>query len=125
MNAPLQLSIPKFVLQILNNLYDVERKLALHGDAAGVQRNIERIKDTLADEKLFYEDPMGQSFSETRTDIEASIAGESTEDLRVTEVIKPIIRYGDPEYSRVVQKGIVVVRSRTCESAGNQEGAQQ
>jgi hypothetical protein len=125
MNAPLQLSLPKFVLQTLNHLYEVERKLALHGDAAGVLRNIERIKDAFADEKLFYEDPMGQAFSETRADLEASIAGEGTENLRVTEVIKPIVRYGDAAYSRVVQKGIVVVRSQTAEAEGNQKGKQQ
>lgn len=124
MNAPLQLVIPKFVLQVLNHLYDAERKLLLHGDPAGVLRNVERIKDAFASEKLFYEDPMGQPFSETRADLEASIAGEGTDNLCVTEVIKPVIRYGEPEYSRVIQKGIVVVRSKAAE-AGNQEGEQQ
>lgn len=124
MNAPLQISIPKFVLQTLNHLYDAERKLALHGDPGCVLRNIERIKDAFAEERLFYEDPMGQSFNETRSDLEASIAGEGTEDLHVTEVIKPVIRYGGPEYSRVIQKGIVVVRASTVE-AGNQQGEQE
>lgn len=125
MNTPLQISIPRFVLQTLNHLYEAERKLAIHGDPGGVMRNIERIKSALADEKLFYEDPMGQPFSETRTDLEASIAGESTEDLHVTEVIKPVIRYGEPEYSKVIQKGIVVVRSKTAEAGSTQEGDQQ
>jgi hypothetical protein len=124
MNAPLQLSIPKFVLQTLNHLYDAERKLTLHGDPGGALRNIERIKDAFAEEKLFYEDPMGQPFNETRADLEASIAGEGTENLHVTEVIKPVIRYGEPAYSRVIQKGIVVVRSKTGET-GNQAGEQQ
>lgn len=124
MNVPMQLSIPKFVLQTLNHLYDAERKLALHGDPGGVLRNIERIKDAFADEKLFYEDPMGQPFNETRADLEASIAGEGTEHLHVTEVIKPVIRYGEPSYSRVIQKGIVVVRSMATD-ASNQEGEQQ
>jgi len=124
MNAPLQLSIPKFVLQTLNHLYDAERKLTQHGDPGGALRNIERIKDAFAEEKLFYEDPMGQPFNETRADLEASIAGEGTENLHVTEVIKPVIRCGAPAYSRVIQKGIVVVRSRTA-GAGNQVGEEQ
>ncbi len=68
---------------------------------------------------------MGQPFNETRADLEASIAGEGTENLRVTEVIKPIIRYGEPAYSRVIQKGIVVVRSQTAEPTSGQEGEQQ
>lgn len=132
MNSSMQISIPKFLLQTLNHLYDMERKLALHGDAAGVLRNIERIKESIAEEKLFYEDPMGVAFNETRVDLEASIAGEGTDDLRVTEVIKPIIRYGEPHYSKVIQKGIVVVRTQVTPPAaapapeqGKQEGEQQ
>lgn len=112
MNQPGIVELPKVVLLTLNQLFDMERKLALHGDGAGVMRNVERLKDAFAAELLFYEDPTGQSFSETRTDLEASIAGEGTENLVVSEVIKPVIRHGDKSYSRVVQKGIVVVQSR-------------
>lgn len=112
MTSPMQISVPRFLLQTLNHLYDMERKLALHGDAAGVLRNIERIKDSISEEKLFFEDPMGQMFNETRVDLEASIAGEGAENLYVTEVIKPIIRFGDLHYSKVIQRGIVVVRAR-------------
>jgi hypothetical protein len=46
---------------------------------------------------------MGQAFNETRTDLEASIAGAGAEDLVVVEVIKPIVRIGEPALSRVVQ----------------------
>jgi len=59
---------------------------------------------------------LGQSYNETRMDLEASIAGASTENLFVTEVIKPIIRQclreGHLEKTRVIQNGIVVVESR-------------
>lgn len=104
--------VPKWVLNTLNHLYEIERKLALHGDPASISRNVERIKDNFADEGLFYEDPIGQSFSETRTDLEASISGESSDDLVVTEVVKPIVRVGKSDFSRVVQRGIVVVKGR-------------
>lgn len=111
MSYPSGIEIPKFASNTLNHLYEIERKLNLHGDPASIQRNVDRIKASFKDEKLFYEDPMGQSFNETRTDLEASISGESTENLVVVEVIKPIIRAGEQSYSRVVQKGIVVVKS--------------
>ena len=116
MSQPGYLELPKVLLQTLNQLYDIERKLALHGDGAGILRNIERLKDAFAADHLFYEDPMGQPFNETRADLDASIAGESTENLVVAEVIKPVIRHGDKSYSRVIQKGIVVVRSRDAEA---------
>lgn len=104
--------VPKWALHVLNNLYDIERKLAGHSDPGNIKRNMERIKNAFEDGKLFYDDPMGQDFNETRTDLEASITGTGTENLVVVEVIKPIVRFGDRALSRVMQKGIVIVQSR-------------
>lgn len=110
--------VAKWTLTVLNNLYEIERKLSMHGDSGNAKRNVERIKQTLLVEGLlFYEDPLGQPFNETRTDLEATISGLSTTNLVVAEVIKPIIRFGKPEFSRVVQKGIVVVQGREEGSA--------
>lgn len=103
--------VPKWALMLLNNLYEIEKKLIIHSDSGNAMRNVEKIKDIMSGEQLFYEDPINQPFKETRTDLDATISGESTENLVVTEVIKPIIRYGSDQYSRVVQKGIVVVES--------------
>ena len=96
--------IPKWVLGILNQLYEVEQKLGRHGDPANALRNISKIKDILEEGGLFFEDPMGQPFKETRSDLEATISGAGTENLRVVEVIKPIIRAGSRGLSRVVQR---------------------
>jgi len=113
MARPIQ-EIPKWLLTLMNNLCEIERKLAVHGDPGHASRNVDRIKDALHSEELllFYEDPMGQPFNETRTDLEASISGQSTENLVVVEVIKPIVRIGPPQKSWVVQKGIVVVQAK-------------
>jgi hypothetical protein len=116
MKSPVRFECPKYLLQTLNQVYDMERKLSLHGDRANLLRNVERIKDAFASQELFYEDPKGQPFSETRTDLEASIAGVGVDDLVVTEVIKPIIRHGTQTYSVVVQRGIVVVKTRGADS---------
>lgn len=105
------IEVPKWALMLLNNLYEVERKLALHGDLGNASRNVGKMKEALSGESLFYEDPMGQLFKETRTDLEATISGAGTENLAVVEVIKPVIRYGNEDFSRVVQKGIVLVQS--------------
>ena len=91
--------VPNWILKVLNNICDIER-------------NVDRIKETFEAEKIFYEDPMGELFTETRTDLEASITWVGTENLHVVEVIKPIVRIGDKNFSRVIQKGIVVVESR-------------
>jgi len=126
----IRFQIPRSVLTALNQLYELEQKLKKQEDPANLSRNVGKMKDTFAEEGLptrdagggelhiglTYEDPMGQSFKETRTDLEATISGSGTEDLVVVEVIKPIIRAilkdGAGEFSKVVQKGIVVVESR-------------
>jgi hypothetical protein len=105
---------------ILNQVYELERKLNTSGDPVNGLRNVRRIRDALENVGVFYEDPMGQSFDETRTDLEASIAGTSTEHLVVVQVLKPIVRAGPRERSRVVQCGIVVVEQKTTEGDNNE-----
>jgi hypothetical protein len=122
--------IPKSILTALNQLYQIEQKLKRHGDPANIQRNVDKMKDAFNEEGLplwyagggqlrvclAYEDPMGQPFRETRTDLEATISGTGTDNLVVVEVIKPIIRAAlrdDPrKFSKIIQKGIVIVESR-------------
>ena len=106
--------VPKWLFTLLNQLYELETKLSAKADSdpGGCLRNVIKIKDSLEEQAIFYEDPMGQPFNETRTDLEATISGVETEDLRVVEVIKPIIRQGTREMSRILQKGIVVVESK-------------
>lgn len=123
-------AIPKSVLTVLNQLYEIEQKLAKLDDSGTLSRNIDKMKDAFAEEglpvpnaggrtrcvSLTYEDPMGQPFKETRTDLDATIAGVGTDNLVVVEVIKPIIRVteigGEAGFYKIVQKGIVIVKSR-------------
>ena len=109
--------VPDWVLKVLNNIYDIERKIKIHGDVGNIKRNIEKIKENFENEKIFYDDPMGGLFVETRTDLDVSIAGEGVENLYVVEVIKPIVRIGNKDYSRVIQKGIVVVETKKKDEA--------
>lgn len=110
-----QPSAPKWALTLLNQLFEIEKKLSATeaSDPSNCLRNITKIKDAMEELGLFYEDPMGQHFKDTRTDMEASISGTSTDNLIVVEVIKPIIRQGKREFSKVAQKGIVIVESKT------------
>jgi hypothetical protein len=126
----LRIHIPKTILTVLNQLYELEQKLKKQGDPANLSRNVGKMKDAFAEEGLptldavagqrricfAYEDPMGQPFKETRTDLEATISGSGTESLVVVEVIKPIIRAivkdSAGEFSKIVQKGVVIVESR-------------
>lgn len=108
--------IDKRVFTVLNQLYEMEQKLKRRGDPDSLLRNLAKVRDAFAGIGLIYEDPMGQRLDETRTDLEVSIAGTSTENLLVVQVIKPIIRavvgMSPAQTSVIVQRGIVVAESR-------------
>ncbi len=119
----IRIHIPKSILTVLNQLYEMEQKLRKQGDPSNFSRNVGKMKDALAEEGLpdgsgghiclAYEDPMGATFRETRTDLEVTISGTGTDNLAVVEVIKPIIRARIMDgVSHVVQKGVVIVESR-------------
>ena len=131
-----KIQIPKSIIIVINQLYELEHKLKKHGDPNNLQRNVTKMKDAFAEEGmpgdvhgqlhicLSYEDPMGQPFKETRTDLDATIAGSGTDNLVVVEVIKPIIRSAmrvsageiteqdKAQFTQVIQKGVVIVESQ-------------
>lgn len=120
-------ALPKWIFGVINNLFEIEKKLENTSDDLNLKRNVERIRDILSselipnDKGVFYENPIGERFLETRTDLDATITGEGTENLYVTEVIKPVIRLGDKNFSRVVQKGIVLVQSKDIPNTSAEE----
>ena len=69
------LSLSKCLFKAINQVYELEQKLKRHGDAGNYQRNIDNIRDAFGDMGLACEDPMGQPFNETRTDLDAIISG--------------------------------------------------
>jgi len=106
----------KPLLSALCQLYELDRKVQKRSGFESLVRNVDKMKSAFEELGYRIEDPDGQNFNETRVDLEASIAGGSTEDLIVTEVIKPIIRYvmrdSTGEYTKVIQRGVVVVETR-------------
>ena len=72
------------------------------------------VEEQMLDEKISFiiENPINQKYKETRTDVEANISGDSTENLIIVDVIKPIIRIKQGKVSKIIQKGIVIVQDK-------------
>jgi hypothetical protein len=109
----------KIFLDMLNQLFEIEKKLERIEESNSINRNLSKLKELFETELyqknscgLAYYNPIGEPYSETRTDCDASIAGESTDNLVIIEVIKPIIRYRQGGFNHIVQKAIVVVQSQ-------------
>lgn len=112
-----RITIPKIYIDLLDQIFEIEKKTDNINEPNSIIRNINRMKEIITnltkEGGLIYHNPIGESFNETRTDLEASIAGSSIDNLEIIEVIKPIIRYRTYNgTTTIVRKGIVVVESK-------------
>lgn len=112
-------------LFILNQIFEIENKAVKLQEQNSIIRNTDRLKDFFETEVLsdgveyhgysikglFLLNPIGEAFNETRLDCEATITGDSHENLRIIDVLRPIIFAKTGNSQIVVQKGIVIVKS--------------
>jgi len=102
---------------ILNQIFEIENKLSKLNITHTINRNIDKLKSFYKDSfdenvSFIVENPKGQEYNETRTDVEANIVGDSVEDLIIVDVIKPIIRVKQSGINQIIQKGIVIVQNK-------------
>ena len=102
---------------ILNQIFEIENKLSKLNITHTINRNIDKLKsfyeDNFDDNTSFIiENPKGEDYNATRTDIEANIIGDSTDNLIIVDVIKPIIRIKQGGINQIIQKGIVIVQDK-------------
>ncbi len=117
--------VPQAYLDFMNQIFEIEKKAANLKEENSIQRNLNKMKGILEEEffkgsstiGLTYHNPIGESYSDTRTDCEATIAGTGVENLEIIEVIKPIIFYAYQENEKVikviVQPAVVIVQSKS------------
>lgn len=111
-------------LDFMNQIFEIEKKSSNLKEDNSIQRNINKMKGIMEGEffkgtstiGLSYHNPLGESYSDTRTDCEATISGTSVENLEIIEVIKPIIFYAFQENDKtmkiIVQPAVVIVQSK-------------
>jgi len=109
----------EMLLETLNQVFEIEKKIEKIEEPNSISRNLNRIKNLFQERLpfeteigLIMENPIRQPYDETRLDVDANISGEGTENLIIVEVIKPIIRLKQGGFNQLVQKGIVIVQSQ-------------
>lgn len=100
-------------IALVNQVFEIERKLSKLNDAGTVPRNIDKIRSLLSEAGLTYHDPTGEIYNDTRTDCEAQVLSEGTGQKVITETIKPIVRLANDGFTRIVQKAIVLVEDNS------------
>ncbi len=116
--------VPQPYLDLINQVFEIEKKTAQLKEDNSLQRNINKLKDLIENELfksndgagLTYYNPLGEKYSQSRTDCEASIAGTETDNLEIVEVIKPIIFYNyiddNKAMKTIAQKAVIVAEAR-------------
>ena len=116
--------VPQAYLDFMNQIFEIEKKAVNLKEENSIQRNLNKMKGILEEEffkgsstiGLTYHNPLGESYSDTRTDCEATISGIGVLNLEIIEVIKPIIFYAYQENGRVikviVQPAVVIVQTK-------------
>lgn len=105
-----------FHLNILNRIFELEKRLGDTTEKPAVARNFERLRRQFEEALpgdaggLFLHDPYGEKYSDTRTDLYADTAGTGEGPLRIVETLKPIVYLRGNGENRIVQRGIVIIR---------------
>ena len=101
------------LIKIVNQLFELEKKVMAKPDMQTSTRHFDRIRENLSELGITVHNPLGEPFPETRTDCEASIAGDLSQHLIIEEVIKPIIYQMDTNQRKfIIQRGVVIVQSK-------------
>ncbi|MEO1436067.1 MAG: hypothetical protein AAFV80_11070 [Bacteroidota bacterium] len=100
---------PENLIPLINQIHDLKVKVNRKLTERSVSRNFDRIFRQFEAYGLFYQDPIGEPYSETRTDCDATISGNGRRNLTITEVIKPLIFEKQGDMNQILQKAVVIV----------------
>lgn len=95
--------------EIINQIFDIEKKITNSEMERSLSRNIRRIKSSLENLGIQYHNPIGEKYNDTRTDCEAMINTDNLQDMKISEVVKPIIYYQEDGQIHLLQRAVVII----------------
>ncbi len=99
-------------LKMATLVFELEKKVLQKDENPTLERIVAKMKRVLEENNIFLYDPTGESYAETRTDVEANIAGSNSNHLYISQVIKPIVYSNENGVKQLLQKGIVTVENK-------------
>jgi hypothetical protein len=98
-------------IHIINQLFEMQAKTKEGGLTQQLERNFNRLFNLFEEEGYMIQDPTGETYSESRTDCEASISGRISSKMKITRTIKPIIYQRKDNAMQLLQKAVVIVEN--------------
>ena len=96
-------------LQLLNQVFELEQKIAAHALSSPFERNFSRLYHLFEEENLICINPTGEKYLPSRTDCEANIVGAEHKNMSITKVLKPAVYQKEAGQLRLLQKAVVIV----------------
>lgn len=111
------ISLPKFytmdaLIAVMNQVFEISKKLEEDNLSSRFERNFNKLNNIFEEEGFICNNPLGEKYTDARTDCTASIAGAEGRDMVITQVIKPVIYQRKEGALSLVQKGIVIVERK-------------
>lgn len=99
-------------IRMCNLLFEMEQRFVAKSNDNSMIRLHKRMMQVVEEAGYMLHNPQGESCSETRTDIEASILTDiAVENAVIGEVLKPVVYRKEDGGSRLlIQKGIVIIK---------------
>jgi hypothetical protein len=96
------------IKEIINQIFEIEKKINGNDLEKSLNRNLRRMKSAVEGMGYHLHNPIGEKYDMTRLDCEAMVSGNSANNLKIVEVIKPIIYFRGDGTNSIVQKAVVV-----------------
>ncbi len=96
-------------IKMANLVFELDKKIAGKDTNPALVRICDKMKGVIEESGIYLYNPVGEKYSETRTDVEANISGTSLTNLIIKEVIKPVLYVDENGKRKLMQKGVVVV----------------
>lgn len=96
---------------LINQLFEMQSRMKDTGVAQQFERNFNRLFSLFEDDGFLIQDPTGETYTESRTDCEASITGRAGSKMKITKTIKPVIYQRKEGSMQLLQKAIVIAEN--------------
>jgi len=98
-------------IYVINQVFELQAKIKDNGIASQFERNFSRLLNLFEEEGYLIQNPTGETYTEARTDCEASISGRLGSKMKIIRTIKPIIYQQQDGIPHLLQKGVVIVEN--------------
>ncbi|MEM5566971.1 hypothetical protein WNY78_17750 [Psychroserpens sp. AS72] len=94
--------------EIINQIFALDSKLKKENNDSG-NRYLDRIYHEFEAMGFQIVIPLGKTYRNEMTDVEANVLGDLSRTSKITKVLKPVIYQIENNETKLLQKGIVIV----------------